>query len=278
MGCMGSFLLFIVKKLEDLCIRCTPFGRIYEALFYGRLIKKEKEVAGLKPTMRVLHVGSGRLPVTAVALAKRGMQVDALDNDPKAVEGSRKFLDKAGYGDKVRVILGEGCEMDCSVYDAVFVSLHVIPRDKVIKECLESLSSTGRLLYRNPKGPLRMLYPRVNPAELGPYSYMEIPNAQGKETVIIFKEERESVSCRGVSLDTMKVGAKGMILSACDVPQAPSFSIRPGKHLTLQAREPFGGAFVVWIDHRVVAIPRDLAFKIRVSEVACFETDYLSPR
>ncbi len=260
-----ALLLNAVKGIEELGAQCIPLGRIHTSMFYRKMIAKEILLAGLEPGMRILHIGSGRLPMTAISLAERGFTVDAMDNDSRSVELSKRVISKLGYEGQVTVLLGDGCHVDCSEYDAVLLSLHIMPKEEVIGQVLQSLKKEGRLVYRNPRGLFNYFYARVYPRDLAnQYSYRTTDQSLGKETVVIHNMHSTSST---VSLSSMVVGNSGTILSAAPISQATSMGIRPGKQVTVQAIQHFGGPYIVAIDNRSVAVPRSLAAKIQIGKL-----------
>ncbi len=188
-------MLAAVKGFEWLGCRCPAMGRWYSRAFYKNMIASECDLAGLRPGMRVLHVGSGRLPMTAMALAELGYEVLGVDHDPKAVEHSRAFLAKQKRCRSVRIACLEGAAADYASFDAVWISLHVFPKESVIDRALRSLRAGGRVLYRNPQGWLARFYPRVEPESVtnGRRCLRCTKHAIGKETVLLRKDEK---TCR----------------------------------------------------------------------------------
>ena len=80
-------------------------------------------VAGHAPRAprRALFVGSGPLPLSALLLARHGVQVDAVDIDPEAVELGGRLA--AALGDDVRVAAGDVLDLgDLGAYDLVCVA------------------------------------------------------------------------------------------------------------------------------------------------------------
>ncbi len=183
----GALLVFI-KGIETLGSSLPHIGWLYHHLFYKKMLQKEIEQADLKSSINVLHIGCGPLPLTAYELAKRGFSVEAVDNDPHVIEKARKFISSHACKELVKVKEADGMNVDLNSAEAVWISLHVSPRDKVIARTLSALKKGGKLVYRNPRGWLSILYPRVEPMEgQGRYSYQIFKQLLGKETVVITK-------------------------------------------------------------------------------------------
>lgn len=181
-----SLLLWVVKWFEELGAAWPAVGTLYGRLFYESMVQREAEAAGLRRGMKVLHIGSGRLPLTALALARRGMHVDAIDNDLRAVQVARRLVEHAKLTDRVRVRQVDGTRMDCSRYDAVLLSLHVLPKKAAILSVLQTLAPGARLVYRNPRGWCSWLYETIPPADLGGgMRYTVTRQTLGKQTVVV---------------------------------------------------------------------------------------------
>ncbi len=182
----AALLLWVVKWFEELGAAWPAVGTLYGHLFYESMVQREMVAAGLSPGMKVLHIGSGRLPLTAMAMARRGMRVDAIDNDLRAVQVARRLVEHARLTDRVDVQQSDGTSIDCSRYDAVLLSLHVLPKRAAIFSVLQTLSPGARLIYRNPRGMCRCLYETIQPADLaGGMRYDVTRQTLGKQTVVV---------------------------------------------------------------------------------------------
>ncbi len=134
---------------ERLAVRFPLLARLYFNLFYKSMLAKEEALAGLKPGACVLHIGSGAYPFTALYLAQKGYTVHACDCNIKAVEKSRKLVEKNGLADRVKILYENGCLIDSAKYDAVWVSLNICPKKRVLEQTWASLKSDSVLVYRN---------------------------------------------------------------------------------------------------------------------------------
>ncbi|WP_439678147.1 methyltransferase domain-containing protein [Embleya sp. MST-111070] len=78
------------------------------------------------PGMRVLEIGTGT-GYSAALLAARGCDVVSVEIDPELAEQARANLARAGYGDAVRVLAGDGTlgHPDAGPYDRVQVTAGV---------------------------------------------------------------------------------------------------------------------------------------------------------
>ncbi len=133
---------------ERFAVRFTIFARLYFNIFYRSMLDKEIALAGLKPGASVLHIGGGAYPYTAIFLAQRGYRVHVCDCDSTAVDISKKLVAKSGLVDRISIFHENGCLVDSSRHDAVWVSLNICPKKRVLEQSWASLKKGGVLVYR----------------------------------------------------------------------------------------------------------------------------------
>lgn len=179
-----QFLMFI----EHLCSKYHHLGKLYYKFFYRGMIIKEMELVDLKPGEQVLHIGGGSFPLTAIHLALEGYKVQAIDRDGRAVRNARRVVEKWGLQDKIEVLNVDGLEVSGKAFDVIWISLHVYPKDEIIRRLINTLPPSGRILYRNPRGILRYLYPIADPQLIIPNGIYHLTDQIiQKESVIIFR-------------------------------------------------------------------------------------------
>ena len=80
------------------------------------LVKREARLAGINEQDRVLCIGGGICPYTAILLHKyTKAQITVVDNNRVCVEKARKFIDRVGM-DKINIIYGDGENICCHGY------------------------------------------------------------------------------------------------------------------------------------------------------------------
>ena len=139
----------ISQKLERIAVRTRFFSAIYFYLFYKSMLQRELDISGLKPRAKVLHIGSGPSPYTALFLGRKGFKVEAIDCNNCAVREASLVVKQNGMQENIKVACGDGCTFKQKKYDAVWVSLNVYPKEKVLRQALGSLKNGGVLIYRN---------------------------------------------------------------------------------------------------------------------------------
>ncbi len=133
-------------------------GRAYFRLFYQKMLENELSLSGIKPGMNAVHVGCGPLPLTAVFLAGHGVRVTAFDLSHDILKLASGFISYSGLDNMIHLVKGCGTDVDFSGYDAVWLSLHVRPLDRIIHRALMLMNPEARIIFRLPRGKISMFY------------------------------------------------------------------------------------------------------------------------
>ena len=156
----GNRLLSLVNGVlswvEHRGARWHRCGRWYRDRFYRRLVERELKSISLDPDATVLHIGCGPLPMTALYLSQMGFHVKASDCNPAAVRSARKVVSQS-RDERIAVWEMEGDNIDYSPFDAVWVSLAVDDKRRVVVRALQTLKPGAPVLYRNYRGKHRDL-------------------------------------------------------------------------------------------------------------------------
>src|SRR5579864_581870 len=112
------------------------------------IVARMLEALALKPTYRVLEVGTGSGYLTAL-LAELTAQVFSVERHAVLAEASGELLARMGYTN-VRVIVGDGSQgfAEAAPYDAIIVSAAAA---EVPRALLEQMAEGGRMII--PVGP-----------------------------------------------------------------------------------------------------------------------------
>ena len=152
----GKFRLKSLKKFIDFSyIFFEMVGCHFDVLFsvysklYEDLVEKEIEVAGLSDEDKVLFIGCGSMPVTAVLLSeKTGCAVVAVDWDSKAVKNAAKYLKSSRLEDHVKLVYADGATYPVDDFDLVFLSYGVVNKELVLKNVAEKMRGNTKLMFR----------------------------------------------------------------------------------------------------------------------------------
>ncbi len=144
-----SPLFSVSQKFENMAYHFPLLARIYYNMFYRSMLARELKMADLQPGSKVLHIGCGPYPYTAIFLARKGYLVEGWDCNHGAVHKARRLVEKFKLNNKIKITLCDGNKIDSSDCDAVWLSLNICPKEKVINKAFQSLKEGGLLVYRN---------------------------------------------------------------------------------------------------------------------------------
>lgn len=254
------FLQSILQRLEIYGARCDHFGSIYRRCFYLPILKKEFALADLKEGVKILHIGCGPLPITAIFLGKMGYSVLAVDNNGEAVAAAEQIVRRQSLEKKVHIKKLDGTEMDYSYYDVIWISLHANPLDKIIKRAAETMKEGAKILCRTSRSYLKPFYSSVDPREFPSLNLLAgEKQILGKKT-LLFQKKRKGI----MDLKKMETGTCGYITYVPEVPLLSPLGLRLGKMVRIEGKEPFLGPVIAEVMGRRVAIGQDLAEQILV--------------
>ncbi|WP_045210825.1 class I SAM-dependent methyltransferase [Desulfonatronovibrio magnus] len=184
-----QFFLWSVQKLELIGAKIPVFGKIYAWLFYKSMLCKEARQAELMPGQKVLHIGCGPLPMTALFLADLGARVVAMDIDRHSVQQAKLVVKKFGLERNINVLCGSGTKVDCSGFNAVWISLHVHPLDKTLMQTFQTMDPGCRLIFRTARGNLARFYEAPGYHTVGNINRYELIQPLGKKSIILHKTD-----------------------------------------------------------------------------------------
>lgn len=253
----NHLLQYLPAVLEKKLSQHRVTQSMYSRLFYRKMIASEIRYSRLQPDARVLHIGAGAAPFTAVGLARAGFRVTAIDCCRNAVCMACDYITSASLRMKTDWVSRLECRHACGEtldirnYEAVWISLHV-PQAPAIIQNIRAACPDTVIVWRCPSKWVRWAYPRKS----FPRAH-ELRHFWGNRSYILKPHEE-------ASLTELKKGDTAVFCSIPDHSDLPSLSIRPGKNLTYMGRAAFNGPCIVCTGSRRVAICPGLAGNIRV--------------
>lgn len=146
------------KWMEKKIFKVGSLLYIYES-YYKNIVSKEIQLANISERDRVLCIGGGAVPCTAIQLASHtGANVEVIDVDRLAVEKARELIVSKGLEGLIDVRMGRGESIDSSSYDVVHLALQVAPKDLVVEQVWKNAKEGSRIVIRRPKKILSMFY------------------------------------------------------------------------------------------------------------------------
>ncbi|WP_181190512.1 nicotianamine synthase family protein [Bombilactobacillus bombi] len=127
---------------------------------YIELVKDEQKHFKVKTHDKVLWIGSGPFPSSAMILNSIvGCHIDCIDISDAAVNNSRKLFKNLGLSNLINVIKANGTEIDSSHYDKIFIGVLASPINPIMENILEHSKRNVTLLKRVTYGLRNLIYP-----------------------------------------------------------------------------------------------------------------------
>ena len=117
--------------------------------FYDLMIENEITLADISKKKNILHIGCGSIPSTSILLVKKtGVQVTAIDRNPRSVDHARLCLSKTGFSDKIQILYGDAKTFPVDNFDIIIISLGVKPIEEILKRIAKSMKDDAHVIFR----------------------------------------------------------------------------------------------------------------------------------
>jgi GNAT superfamily N-acetyltransferase/protein-L-isoaspartate O-methyltransferase len=167
-GYLESYWATKITADKHPAIALEDFPYYSNYLKLAELEYQSLSLIGNRRLKRILFVGSGSLPLSAILLAQQyGLIVDNIDNDAKAVETSSKLINRLGLGGVVSVMQADATSFtQYGEYDAIFlaslVGLDPTAKQAIIANIQRQMKQGGLMVARTAHGLRTLLYPPVD--------------------------------------------------------------------------------------------------------------------
>lgn len=155
-------------------------------IYYRYIIslKNEIKLAKIDSKDKVLFIGSGPFPITAILIYElTHSQVDCVEKNKISAELSEKVIDYLNYGDFIHVINEDALTIDYSNYSVVVIAILAKPQDKIIKAIWKQISQGSRIIYRTPDLIRQAFYEKTKKNILKEYLPFEKGKIGDKQTI-----------------------------------------------------------------------------------------------
>lgn len=182
----------LIGTLEKWCSINSYSARLY-SLPYRKTVQREIDLAGITSSDRVLNIGCGAVPFTAVYLSLlSGAEVCALDLDREAVERARAYLKKKELPGRIQVVEGDGALYTSHGFTAVVVALQAEPKEDILNNLFSWSPPGSRFVFRQPS-PLYENHYDSLPAGYKPLDQVQ-QNMKTFDRSLLFVKGRELIS------------------------------------------------------------------------------------
>jgi len=117
--------------------------------FYNEMVKNEIALAEISRKDKILHVGCGPIPVTAILVSeKTSAKVTGIDRNRFSVKQAQRLLLELKLSDKVRVEYAEALQYPLGSFDLVIVSQGIKPYNETLEYISQYMRNDARVIFR----------------------------------------------------------------------------------------------------------------------------------
>lgn len=150
---MMKLIASFTKSIEKYCATLLPVAYLFR-LYYSPIVEKEIMLARITKDDKVICIGGGSLPWTAIEIARQsGAEVTVIDCDCGAVKLASNFIKTINMDHCVKVVLGNGLTINPINCTVVHLALQVQPQEQVLSHLLGYVQNSTRILMRVSKQP-----------------------------------------------------------------------------------------------------------------------------
>lgn len=266
-----------VQLLEKLGCKVSPLGNLYAKIFYKSRAESEIKLTDLDKNSSILVIGSGPLPSTGIFLARKGYKVTCVDKDDTAIKYAKKYLNNMKEDLGIKIVKEKGEDIDYSNYDAVWIALHVSSKSEILSKALKEIKQGGKIVFRNPRGILKRLYPTIDIPSFGGEHKVREQSIEQESILIIKKKKDETMNIeknrsekynakfdKNLCICDLYCGQEATILTSPNNLTLNALGMRYGKKIRFESKQPLGGPFLVSINGRRIAIDKEIAEMVLV--------------
>jgi protein-L-isoaspartate O-methyltransferase len=135
----------------------------------GREYRNEINSFELAKSKKILHIGCGTYPITALILSElNGVKIVTIDHDAKSVETAHKIITNKKLEDKIQAKVGDGINYPLDGFDTIIISGCSFPKIKVVRHVLKNSNKKSRIIIREAyyKDKLMEMVKSINNVEL----------------------------------------------------------------------------------------------------------------
>ncbi len=132
---------------------------------FQRLVQAEVDLANITDKDRVLFIGSGPFPISAILLSQiTSARVDCFDHSREAVSTSEMVIEKLGLSDRIRILNAGGDTQKIYGYNVIMVAILTQPKSEILYNAQFSVPERTRIICRTSEGTRQVFYKPTNPA------------------------------------------------------------------------------------------------------------------
>lgn len=148
------------------------------------LITSEIKLAQIQKEDKLLFIGSGPFPISAILFSKlTGCSIDCYEKNADHARLSSEVISHLGLANKIRIKNRKGEYLINNNYSIVVIALLAKPKNEIFRKVIEEISLYVKLICRTSAHLRQVFYEATEPECLGLCKMVKIHNAKGNQTI-----------------------------------------------------------------------------------------------
>jgi len=118
--------------------------------FYEDMINREIDLAKITKKDKILHVGSGCIPATAILISRKtGAKVVSIDNNLKSIKNAQILISKLKMDELIKIKNGESTSYPLGDFNIIIISQGINPYKQTIKYLEKNMKKDSKIILRS---------------------------------------------------------------------------------------------------------------------------------
>jgi precorrin-6B methylase 2 len=158
----GKILNYFWQHIDILYFKIDRLANIYE-LSAGEKYEQEFKIFGISNGKKILHIGCGQYPVTAITLARLyDAKIVAIDRDLKAIEFAKEVIRKKKLEEKISIEHGDGLNYPIEKFDVIILGGLIFPKKQILEHVLNTVKPDAKIIFRTSIISFKLIFEHMN--------------------------------------------------------------------------------------------------------------------
>jgi precorrin-6B methylase 2 len=137
------------KYVDYIACKLDKIAKTYENTV-GREYKKEIENFDLKNDKKILHIGCGAYPITAMMLSSLdNAKIVTIDSNHRSIKLAKKVIQRKNLGDKIKAEYGDATKYPLNGFDTIIISGCSVPKIQVFNYIIKNAKPNSKIIIRD---------------------------------------------------------------------------------------------------------------------------------
>lgn len=172
---------------ERILVRIPPFSHLY-CSFYRKTVEEEGIFADIDSDDRLLFIGGGAIPYSALILAKKAKHVTVVDCDSFSATLAQGLIKRLGVRN-ITVACERGENLNLQEHSIIFIPLQAEPKQRILQNVKSKCKLGTKILMRIPKKSFSGVYTTLESIKLKRYKEKKVKQLTYDRVVMFHPED-----------------------------------------------------------------------------------------